>query len=61
RPSDVDFIVLLKTKRKDRNKKWSVDLVIAPDNNYGKSVEKDAIKWTKQKYGKENVKIIKIK
>lgn len=35
RPADVDFIVMLKTP-KIKNKNWSVDLVIAPDNKHGK-------------------------
>jgi len=34
RPADVDFILLLKTKE-NKQTKWSVDLVIAPDNEYG--------------------------
>lgn len=35
RPADVDFILLLKLKEKNENSKWSVDLVLAPDNKYG--------------------------
>lgn len=61
RPADVDFIVLLKTKEKNSKKVWSNDFVIAPDNNYGKIVLKDAAKWVKQKYGAKNSAFIKIK
>ena len=50
RPSDIDFIVLLKTPVK-QNKKWSVDLVIVPDNAHGNELLEDNKKWVKQKYG----------
>lgn len=59
RPADVDFIILLKTKERSQAN-WSVDLVIAPDNDHGKFVLEDAHKWMKQKYGKENFEITRI-
>jgi hypothetical protein len=59
RPADVDFIVMLKTPQKSKNARWSLDLVIAPDNKHGKQVEKDAKEWVKEKYGEKNCDIIK--
>jgi len=50
RPSDVDFMVLLHTPI-NKNKNWSVDLVIAPDNKHGKEVLEDNKKWVRQRYG----------
>jgi len=32
RPADVDFLILLQTKEKKAQSKWSVDLQISPDN-----------------------------
>ncbi|MBI2578741.1 MAG: hypothetical protein HYW26_03450 [Candidatus Aenigmarchaeota archaeon] len=52
RPADVDFIILLKTKSKAR--KWSVDMVIAPDNKYGKYILEDAKLWVKQSTARRN-------
>ena len=60
RPADVDFIILLNTKTKTHSK-WSVDLVISPDNNYGKYIVNDADKWMKSKYGKKNSMCFKLK
>jgi hypothetical protein len=60
RPADVDFIILLKTKTKP-SAKWSVDLVIAPDNEHGKFVLEDTNKWMQQKYGRKNCSLIKLK
>jgi hypothetical protein len=60
RPADVDFILLLKTKQ-NNNSDWSVDMVIAPDNDHGNFVLEDARKWMKQKYGSKNSSVIKIK
>ncbi len=60
RPVDVDFIILLRTKD-NKKSKWSVDLVIAPDNNHGKLVLEDAKKWMKQKYGSRKSAVIKLK
>ena len=61
RPADVDFIVLLKTPEQKKKTKWSVDLVIAPDNEYGKFVLKDADLWTKEKYGLKKSATIKLR
>ena len=60
RPADVDFIVFVKTKEKG-NKKWAVDLTIAPDNEYGNSVLKDSDKWVKEKYGLRKSTTVKIR
>lgn len=60
RPADVDFIILLKIKDK-KTAKWSIDLVICPDNNYGNFVVEDATKWMKQKYGSKKAMFIKLK
>lgn len=61
RPADVDFIILLKIGEKNPKTKWSVDLVIAPDNAYGKTVLKDADNWVQEKYGLEKSAMIKLK
>lgn len=53
RPSDVDFMVLLKTPTR-KKKNWSVDLVIAPDNAYGRELLEDNKKWVRQRYGKKS-------
>ena len=60
RPADVDFMVLFKTKGK-KNEKWSFDFVVAPDNEHGELVLEDIQKWMRQKYGKKNFEIRKIK
>ena len=54
RPADVDFILLLNTKESNKKAKWSLDLVIAPDNAYGKFVLEDADEWVKEKYDGED-------
>lgn len=59
RPADVDFIFLLKTKKR-RKSKWSADFVIAPDNKYGEFLLKDAKLWMKQKYGRKSA-VIRLK
>jgi len=61
RPADVDFILLLQMKENKQNSKWSVDLVLAPENNYGNFVLEDAKKWMKQKYGSKKSAVIKLK
>ena len=60
RPADVDFIILLKIKDK-KIAKWSIDLVICPNNKYGNYVVEDATKWMKQKYGSKEAMLIRIK
>lgn len=60
RPADVDFILLLKTSLQ-KNAKWSLDLVFAPDNAYGKFILEDADKWVKEKYGLNKSTMIRIK
>lgn len=59
RPADVDFIVLAKTQE-NKNTRWSVDFVIAPNNKHGTRVLEDARLWMKQKYGKK-FGVIKLK
>ena len=60
RPADVDFMLLLKSKN-NLNKKWSIDFVIAPDNEHGKTIVEDAHKWMKQKYGTKNFDFLRLK
>jgi len=60
RPADVDFIILLKEKTKNKKDKWSVDFVIAPNNKYGEEVLQDADLWMKQKYGAKKSMMLKI-
>jgi len=60
RPADVDLIVFLNTKYKNKEN-WCVDLVLAPDNKFGKYVLEDTKKWMKQKYGSKNSEVIKLK
>jgi len=60
RPADVDFILLLKTNQNNKAA-WSVDMVIAPDNDHGNFVLEDAKKWMKQKYGSRRSAVIKVK
>lgn len=60
RPADVDFIVLLRTPEKNKKAEWSVDFVIAPDNAYGRRVEKDAKLWVEQKYGKTKSRVTRL-
>lgn len=61
RPADVDFILLLQTGGEDDKAKWSADMVIAPDNAYGRFVLKDADQWVKEKYGLKKSTTIKLK
>lgn len=60
RPADVDFILLLKTPKHSKSN-WSVDIVLAPDNDHGNFVLEDAGKWMKQKYGAKKSAVIKLK
>ncbi|MDQ3018676.1 MAG: hypothetical protein M3Q64_02295 [bacterium] len=60
RPADVDFILLLKTTER-KNAKWSLDLVFAPDNDYGQFILGDADAWVKEKYGLNKSTMIRIK
>ena len=60
RPADCDFIILLQTKANSKSK-WSVDLVIAPENKHGHLVLEDAEKWMKQKYGAKKSAVIQMK
>lgn len=61
RPGDVDFIILLQTKEKNKNSKWCTDLVIAPNNAYGKYILEDENKWVKQKYGLKKSTLVQLK
>lgn len=60
RPSDVDLILLLKTKEK-KNKKWALDIEIVPENKFGEEALEDIKKLTQQRYGKKNSTIVKLK
>jgi predicted nucleotidyltransferase len=60
RPSDVDLLLLMKTKKQIREK-WAVDLEIVPDNEFGEECLEDLEDWLKQKYGKKNSEVIKLK
>ena len=60
RPADVDCIILLKTKELE-NSKWSLDLVIAPENKFGQEVVEDTRKWMTEKYGQNKYEFIKLK
>lgn len=59
RPADVDFILLLKTKKNSKSN-WSVDMVISPENAHGDSILADAKKWMNQKYGSKKSAVIKL-
>ncbi|MFH1393914.1 MAG: hypothetical protein ABIH29_03460 [Candidatus Micrarchaeota archaeon] len=61
RPADVDFIILLKTKADGAAPDWSADIVIAPDNEYGRFILEDADKWMKEKYGLKKSALVRIK
>lgn len=61
RPADVDVILILKIKGSRENEKWSLDFVVAPQNDYGKFVVEDAQKWMKQKYGIKKSAFVKLK
>lgn len=61
RLGDVDFIILLQVGEKGKKSKWCVDLVIAPDNEYGNYVLEDEDKWVRQRYGLKNSTMVRIK
>lgn len=61
RPADVDFIILLQIDEQNPRTRWSVDLVIAPDNTYGATVLKDADAWVRKKYGRKHSATIRLK
>lgn len=61
RPADVDFMILLKVKESDPEATWSVDLVIGPNNSYGKFVQEDAEKWVRQKYHLKGYTMVRLK
>lgn len=61
RPADVDFIIILQTPAKRKNSKWSLDLVIAPDNKHGKELLEDNRKWMKQKYGAKKSEVVQLR
>ena len=60
RPADIDFMVFFKTKSKNKKEKWSLDFVVAPNNEHGKFMFEDVRKWMLQKYGKKNFEITRI-
>ena len=60
RPADIDFTVFFKTKNKNKKEKWSLDFVVAPNNEHGKFMFEDVRKWMLQKYGKKNFEITRI-
>mgnify|MGYP001571702072 CR=1 FL=1 len=60
RPADIDFVIMLNTKSKNRKEKWSFDLLLGPDNDYGKLQLEDYRLWMKQKYGAKKSAVIKI-
>jgi len=59
RPGDIDFVIMLKTPTRNKEK-WAVDLVIMPDNAFGDKVKQDTFKWMKQKYGSKKHEIIEL-
>lgn len=59
RPADIDFIVMLQTPDSRKGAKWSLDLVIAPDNQHGRELLEDNKKWMEQKYGKLKSAVIR--
>lgn len=61
RPADVDLIVFVKLGDKRYGTSWSVDLTFVPDNQHGTAVLQDTDKWMRQKYGKHNYEIVRIK
>jgi hypothetical protein len=60
RPADVDFMVMFKVKPSKKNKKWSFDFIVAPNNSHGQFVYNDVKTWMRQKYGAKNFDIKKI-
>ncbi len=60
-PADIDFIILLQVKEKNRKSKWSVDLVVAPNNPYGHYVLKTTDDWVKKKYGLKKSTMVRLK
>ena len=62
RPQDIDVIILVKTKLKNRKKEeWSVDFQIVPDNKYGEWMLEECRKWMKHKYGAKKSTVVKLK
>lgn len=61
RPQDIDVIIFLKTKPKNKKEVWSVDFQLVPDNEYGKWMLKESEKWVKRKYGAKKSAVIKLK
>jgi hypothetical protein len=60
RPADIDFVVMLQTKNKNKAK-WSFDLLIAPDNKYGKYIFEIYKKYMKQKYGAKKSTVLRLR
>lgn len=60
RPADIDFVIMLKTKSKNKKEKWSFDLLLGPDNDYGSLQLEDYRLWMKQKYGAKKSTVIKV-
>ena len=61
RPNDVDCILLLQMKENNKSSKWSVDIVFAPENRYGRYILDDVRTWMKQKYGSKKSAVIRLK
>jgi hypothetical protein len=61
RPADLDFVILLKTRKTKPDSRWSVDFIIASDNRHGKLVLKDVDKWIAKKYGRRKSGLVRLK
>lgn len=61
RPQDIDVILFAKVNEKNKNSKWSVDIQVVPDNDYGRWMLKECEKWMKRKYGAKKSRVIKLK
>lgn len=60
KPADIDFIVLLKTKSKQK-KQFALDFVIIPDNKHGSKIMKETKNWMKQRYGEGKFDFLELK
>lgn len=61
KPQDIDVVIFLKTKAKNKKEVYSLDFQLVPDNAYGKWMLEESEKWVKRKYGAKKSAVIKLK
>ena len=60
-PNDVDLIILLKLKGKERKEIWSADIEFVSNPKQASEILKAIDRYMKKRYGKKNARIFELK